>query len=355
MGLNEVSKGSGKPASKSQGNPNRTSPNEARRPRRATSFADLLAQLADTEHPLSIAGLYRLSDLNPEDFAALRSAWPGIAVRRRRQIMRMLVEISEGNFEVDFEPIARMALDDEDAEVRVAAIEGLWECEDARVVPQLLHLLLHDPTPAVRAAAAAGLGPFVLLKELGKLRPYTPQLETEPEETLIAVVDTAQEDLEVRRRAVEALGYSSHERVPAIIEAAYYDDNEKMRVSAVFAMGRSADRRWVPTILNELNSVNPEMRYEAARAAGELEAREAVPLLIELIEDPDREVQEAAIWALGEIGGSQAQDALERVIEQGDEFLSEAAEEALDTLTLMHGLPEFPMFVFGEENEDDVE
>lgn len=353
MGLNGLTEESGKPASTLGNNQGETYQDKARRPRRAASFADLLAQLADTDQPLSIASLYRLSDLSPEDFTALCVAWPGIAASRRRQIMRMLVEISEGNFEVDFEPIARMALDDEDAEVRVAAIEGLWECEDATVVPRLLHLLVNDPAPAVRAAAAAGLGPFVLLKELGKLRPYTPQLEAELEETLIAMVDTPQEDLEVRRRAVEALGYSSHERVPGIIEAAYYDDNEKMRVSAVFAMGRSVDRRWLPNILNELSSVNPEMRYEAARAAGELEAREAVPLLIELIEDPDREVQEAAIWALGEIGGSQAQDALERVIEQGDEYLSEAAEEALDTLTLMHGLPEFPMFVFGEENEDD--
>lgn len=340
-------------ASKPRGHRSDSNRAEARR-RKEVSFSELLAQLADTDRPISVAGLYRLSDLNREDFVTLRSAWPGIAVQRRRQIMRMLVEISESNFEVDFEPVARMALEDEDAEVRVAAIEGVWESEDGALLPQLLRMLTSDPAPSVRAAAASGLGPFVLLAELGKLRPRT---ETPLDEALIEVVDAIDEDLEVRRRAVESLGYSGHERVPDIIEAAYYDDNEKMRVSAVFAMGRSADQRWLPNILNELDSPSPEMRYEAARAAGELEAREAVPALVDLIRDPDREVQEAAIWALGEIGGSQAQDALEAVIEGDDDFLREAAEEALDTLTLMHGLPDFPLFAFEDldEFQDDQE
>lgn len=311
-------------------------------------FPDLLARLADTSRSLSVSALYRLSDLSREDFATLRSTWPTIPVQRRRQMMRMLVEISEGNFEVDFEPVARMALSDDDAEVRIAAIEGLWESEDAALIPPLLHLLANDPSQMVRAAAAAGLGQFLLLNELGKLPPH---IGSQAEAALLEVVDRPDQDPEVRRRATESLGYSGHERVPEIIEAAYYNNDEKMRASAVFAMGRSADSRWLPTILEELKSINPEMRYEAARAAGELEAREAVPILVDLIDDPDREVQEAAIWALGEIGGSQAQQALEAVIEEGDEFLREAAEEALDTLMLMHGLPEFPLFMLDEPDE----
>jgi HEAT repeat protein len=307
--------------------------------------------LLDLGRQVSVASLYRLSDLGMADVSRLASAWPAMAAQRRRQIMRMLVDISESNFEVDFVPVARMALADEDAEVRIAAIEGLWESEDAELVPHLLQLLTSDPDRSVRAAAAAGLAPFILLEELGKLRPLS---ETRAEEALIAAVDTTDEDLDVRRRAVESLGYSGHERVPEIIERAYYDDNEKMRASAVFAMGRSADARWLPRVLDELASASPEMRYEAARAAGELEARQAVPALVEMIEDPDREVQEAAIWALGEIGGSQAQSALEAILEEGDDLLHDAAEEALDTLTMMHGIVEFPLFAFEDNDEDDA-
>jgi HEAT repeat protein len=315
-------------------------------------FPDLLAQLADTDRRISVASLHRLSDLNREDLDRLAMAWPAMAAQRRRQIMRMLVDISESNFEVDFEPVAHMALADEDAEVRVAAIEGLWESEDAALVPELLRLLTNDPEPSVRAAAAAGLGAFVLLDELGKLRR---QAEIRPDQALMEVMDAADEDLEVRRRAVESLGYSGHKRVPEIIEAAYYHDNERMRISAVFAMGRSADARWLPIVLDELDSPNAEMRYEAARAAGELEARQAVPTLVEMIEDPDREVQEAAVWALGEIGGRQAQEALEAVLEDGDDLLAETAEEALDTLAVMGGMDEFPLFAFEDDDEDDVE
>jgi hypothetical protein len=156
--------------------------------------------------------------------------------------------------------------------------------------------------------------------------------------------------VEVRRRAVESIAYLSDERVREIIEAAYYDDDERMRVSAVFAMGRSADPLWSSIVLKELESPYPEMRYEAARACGELEISDAVPILANLVEDQDREVQEAAIWALGNIGGNEARRILESCYITGDDFLREAVEEALDQLELLSASFNIPF----HELESDV-
>jgi len=68
---------------------------------------------------------------------------------------------------------------------------------------------------------------------------------------LLETIHQGAEDLEVRRRAVESIAYSSEPAVAQIIENAYYDENEKMQVSAILlwaaAPTRSGGRRLSPS------------------------------------------------------------------------------------------------------------
>lgn len=295
------------------------------------SFKDALQQIA-SEPTLHTSTLYILSRLDQESLETFREIWPDIFVERRRNIMRELLEIAEVNFEVDFDPVFLLGLGDEDAEVRTTAIKGLWEHEHPTLIRPLIHLLKADEAAIVREAAASALGKFIYLKELEEIDWDEATLA---EEALLETIYQATEDLDVRRRAVEAIGFSGGSRVTKIIETAYYDENDRMRVSAVFAMGRNADARWIPRVITELDSRKAEIRFEAARASGELEAKDAVTKLISLIEeDPDLEVQEMAIWALGRIGGGQARAALEACLESDDETLAMAAQDSLDELNL---------------------
>ncbi len=316
------------------------------------SFEDYLRRLANEDQPLSIASLYRLSNLSEDDLSLFEMAWPSVPLRRRREIIQHLVDLAETNFEVEYGAVFWLSLSDNDAEVRVAAIDGLWLDEDVKQVAPLLQMMLHDPAAQVRAAAAGSLARFVLMGELDQIPPRQHVIISDALKALRAVIANPDEEVEVRRRAVEAIAYSGEDDVPEILLAAYHSPDEKMRISAVCGMGRSADNRWVKIILQELESRNPEMRYEAARAAGELEVRKAVPALAALLDDPDREVQETAIWALGQIGGSRAQQLLQQVYEQGDEALSEAAGEAIEEMVMMRG-GEFPLFIF-EPDEDEA-
>jgi len=152
----------------------------------------------------------------------------------------------------------------------------------------------------------------------------------------------AGEPVEVRRRALESLAYSSMPELPTLIQNAYFDDDELMRQSALFAMGRSADRRWARLVLAELGSPEPAMRFEAALAAGEMALREAVQTLIRRLDDPDAGVRDAAITPLGKIVGPAAKRALQALAKGSDEVLAQAAEDALDELN------------FGGESLDDV-
>jgi hypothetical protein len=314
-----------------------------------SELESLLRHLAGDGTRLSISKLYFLSHMTGEEAERLRQLWPEIPLRRRRQIVSHLVDIAEASFEVDFNALFRFCLQDEDEQVRAQAIEGLWEDNDIVLIGPFVRILRDDPSPVARAAAATALGRFVLMGELG-------QIEAAPaglvEQVLLQTIHTPEEEVEVRRRAVESIAYSGELGVRDIIETAYYDDNLEMRCSAIFAMGRSADPFWRDLVISELDNPNPGIRFESAQACGKLEARAAIPRLAQLLEEEtDREVLEAAIEALGQIGGAEARRLLEACFETDDEVLHDAASAALEELEFSGDLVGIPLY--GEEEDYD--
>lgn len=313
-------------------------------------FAPVLDRLKDPDHAFPPADLYRFSDLGRQDLTALEAAWPEAPVERRRAILQDLGEIGEANLEVQFEAVFRLALEDEDAEVRAAAVANLWESEAPDLMAPFLDLLQHDPDPAVRAAAASALGRYVYLGEVEELpEGYLRRVE----DALLAVIH-GPDDLDVRRRALEAVAFSSRPEVPALIERAYAAPELRQRVSAVFAMGRSADPRWSAPVLQELESGEPELRYEAARAAGELELAHAVPALKRMTEEGDVQIREAAIWSLGQVGGDEAREALLDLLEAADDDERDFIEDAMENLTFHDERLAFPLLKADQDELDEL-
>lgn len=299
-----------------------------------TSFEQTLGEIANPAFSVTTSRLHSLSGPSRAQMVLFAQRWPTIDVERRRHIVQAMSELAEASFQVDFRPIFRFCLDDDDLEIRAMAIDGLWEDDDQALIALLVHLMEDDLSTLVRSRAAVALGKYVLLAEMDGL---TPGRSRFLRKALLQVIRNPGEDVEVRRRAVESIAYFGDEEVRDIIEGAYYSAEGKMQVSAVFAMGRSMDPYWSGTVLLELQNPNAEMRFEAARANGELGNSRAVPILIELLEDPDREIQEVSIWALGQIGGTDARHALEAVAESEDEELAAAAEDALAELEFAEG------------------
>jgi len=312
--------------------------NEPMSSRPERSFeADLksaLRYLQSNEVSLSPSLLFALSDLNRQELQEFAQVWHVLPADRRRRVAQAMTELAEERIEADFTRIFRYLLDDEDADVRAHAINGLWEDEDHALIRPLIGALRSDQAAQVRAAAAEALGRFLLLAETKRI-PATDGDEIR--NALLAAIRSGSEDKLVRRRSIESIAYLGDELVRDIIAAAYADDDAKMRATAIFAMGRSADPYWRRTVAQELYSPDPQIRFEAARAVGELEFKASVPRLIELLEDADREVQSAAITSLGQIGGKEARRALIAVIESDDEVAHELARDALDELEFASG------------------
>ena len=265
----------------------------------------------------------------------MASVWYTLEADTRRRVILALGEAAETNFELDFSRIGVLALADGSPAVRELAIELLWEDESPELMQILLTMAEGDEENTVRASAASALGRFVLL---GEMEEVPLALLKQAQSLLLGLYNNPREDLEVRRRALEAVANSSLDAVEQAISEAYNSDELRMQVSAVFAMGRSADERWGSIVLEELESDEDELRYEAARAAGELELEEAVPMLARIAYDDDVEIRDVAIWALGEIGGRESLRVLRLLAEEAEaneeESLSIAIEDAIAAASL---------------------
>ena len=300
----------------------------------------------------STAQLYELSALSGDALELFRKTWPTVPPERRASVTIELIDIAENDFEVDFGPVFRTGLQDNSEAVRTAAIEGLWEAEDVALVRPLLKMLDSDPSVRVREAAAMSLSRFVLMAELGKL---PTSIADALWDALWTAIHAADQEVDVRRRAVESLAFFDRPEVHEVIQAAYADVEPRMRISAIFAMGRTGDQEWSDVVMAELETTEPEMRYEATRACGELQLLEATPALSLLVADSDPEVRLAAVWSLGQIGTPEARRVLDICLEEGDEAIQEAADDALSEIDFLQDTLEFPMVDYGADDLLDEE
>jgi len=316
-------------------------------------FQQVVQALLDVNTPFSPVYLHRFSDLEGADLAALQQAWPKVNTTRKLALLEDLEDLSETDMVVLFDSVARLALTDSEPGVRVSAIHLLWESEDKKLIPVFIRLMQQDENVEVRAAAASGLGQFVYMGELEEIPAETLH---KVEDSLIQVAKGQDDDL-VRRRAVEALGFSGREEVYDLIQKAYDTLDPHWMASALFAMGRSYDKSWEQPVRRSIRHPKADVQREAVRAAGELELESTRGMLLDLLaeEAQDADTRFAAIWSLSQIGGEGVREALEEILEatEDDEEV-EFVENALDNLSLTETGQTMDMFDIDYANEEHL-
>ena len=308
------------------------------------AFQTVLDALLDDSQPFSPHYLYLFSDIDSGQLKLLLKAWPQVSLARQRALLEDLEELAEDDTLLCFDDLARALLQDPDPQVRVQALRLMWECEDAKLVPTFLEILTEDSDINVRAAAATALGLFIYLGEIEEIAEQTLH---KVEDSLLAVIHSDEVTL-VRRRALEALGWSSRSEVAALIEAGYAEKDADWKTSALFSMGRSGDERWGKQVLSNLRNRNEAIRLEALRAAGELALASARPILLDMLADEEEmETRHEIIWVLTKIGGAEVNDRLVELMEMAeDEEETEFLEEALENLAFTDEISEFDLFDF---------
>lgn len=281
--------------------------------------------------------LTSFSDIEYQDFAQLLSIWNQITPERKVRLFENLEILNESDTLVDLNQIATLGITDPSAAVRASGIRMLWDYENEKHIPLLIELLKNDIDLSVRAHAAAALGKFIYL---GELEEINLDLLNNIVKILLEVIRSSENEL-VRQKALESLGFSSHEDVHSIINNAFQSNDKGWLVSSLVAMGRSAHEVWAPQVLSML--VHPEFRIqrEAIRAAGEMELKSARNLLLKFIKEsePDEDIWTESVWALSKIGGEKIQVVFEKLLKNADtEEEEDFLREAIDNLYLTNGI-----------------
>lgn len=325
------------------------------------SFQKVLDSLLQDRKDFPRGYLREFSDIGTLELKTLLDIWPRVDLSRKLTLLEDLIVVADGDTLVSFDDFARALLTDPEPQVRTRSIRLLNECESTNLIPSYLDMLKNDPDVSVRIEAARILNLFV---DLGELEEIPDMLYHQVEDALLSSV-ASEDDVRVRRTALESLGYSSRPEVSTLIESSFHREDPHWQTSALVAMGRSADDRWADAVTRSLVNEDDRIRKAAVQAAGELALKSSRPLLLKMLgEEEDDAVLSAIIWSLSQIGGEDVRTYLENLLDQVEEDDEQIAflEEALDNLAFTEDLDRFDLLAIDPdaellelEEEDDEE
>lgn len=305
--------------------------------------------------------LRHFSAASPEEVQRFVEVWASLPERYRNQLAQALRATALLSGELALEPLFEAMLDDESAEVRCAAIDGLSEIVDGRLADRLVGLLATDPEAQVRADAATVLGMY--LSECVDQEEGAEGTRRRVEDGLLEAINTDSEEVQVRRQSLESYGFAEDPYVDEVIMEAYDSDEDEMRASAVFAMGRRLDEEWLSIIHEEMDNEVDEMRLAAIFAASQIGSGASVPYLLRVIgEDSNDDVRVAAVYALADIESPEAERLLQDLLESTDDVILAAATDALEMWNAREDVGDMILFDYGpgadpdeddEDNEDE--
>jgi len=288
----------------------------------------------------------------------------GLSSEEKIATLKRLIESEDAFF--DNQSTFETYLSDPDPEVRVLAIQGLWDYPDPALIDRLMKIAKGDPDQGVRNRAIVGLGRYVYEGEMADYDYDWGALETTmredelPEESyrrvvafLLNITRDPSAPLDARRFSIEALGFASEPEITDLVEQAYRDPQAEMKASALFAMGRSGLAQWETYVLAELDNPDQRIQLEAVRAAGELFLDEATPILLHLaVSSPHENVRHEAIWALGHTTSAEAWQLLNEIAQDPsqDEETRQLAEAALDEYEMFEAMDENDSGYFGDDD-----
>jgi HEAT repeat protein len=222
-----------------------------------------------------------------------------------------------------------VAAEDDDEEIRAAALEGLEGVAPVAGV-EAARARISDRSPAVRSAA---LG--ILWR--GGIAPPRELLEDEADEVRAAAAAMLFEDTADAERVL--LDMVCHPRVAT-------------RVAAIRALGPVQSGRAVPLVQQGLGDPEPAVRAAAVEAVAAQTGRGAVPDLVTALADDDARVRQAAVMSLSSIGPPAAVPVAEALASG----VGEGALGALERLPLDGAAPivrQFAAAAVGRALSDD--
>jgi HEAT repeat protein len=226
-------------------------------------------------------------------------------------------------------------LQDEDANLRMAAAEVLGEIGSLQVIPALAQALLHDENAGVRKAAAKALG------KIGDTRAVPDLLQA-----------LRNEEGDARAIAAKALGLiGDPQAVFALAQVLLHDENTGVRKAAADALGNIGDSQATPALVKALQDEDASLRMTVAAALAKIGDPQAMPVLIQALQDDVEEIRVAAAYVLGVSGISQAVSAMFQALQDKSKSVRAAAMFGWGCISDHHSLPALIYAIREDEDE----
>jgi len=168
------------------------------------------------------------------------------------------------------------------------------------------------------------------------------KLKGSPSDTSIKLLLKAMKDVSwrVRKTAVDILleEYSIESYIGGLIGLLYLDDNAGARNSAIETLIR-LDKKATPFLIEAFNTQNRDVRKFIIDVLGEFKDRRSLPLMLEALKDEDDNVRASAVEHLGKIGEPAVVNALIEILDSGDLWTAYPAADALGRIGDRRAIP----------------
>lgn len=290
---------------------------------------DLFTTLAEDIDALEDGDYSLLSDLNGPELSDFINVWKVIESESKNKIITKLYQLSEDNSDLNFESIFKIGLQSSDETVVYTSLEGLWESETHDTLRRLLQLVNRNLSPHIKGTLMTHISRFILLGHDGRINSI---MMANIHSLLKTSYKNISEPTEIRRRALESLGYFNDDETIEFIKEAYISNNPALKVSSIYAMGKTCDEIWIPILIEELKNEDPEIRYESIEALVEIGEETSTESLLSLINDDDQQVKLSVIAGMGKLGNLSSKELLLECLDDEDDEIAEAARIALEDI-----------------------
>ncbi|MYD72890.1 MAG: hypothetical protein F4Y11_01010 [Chloroflexi bacterium] len=290
----------------------------------------VIAAVASGQIELEPDDLHAVSRLAPDSAGLVSAQLAQLESMSRFALLEQLQRIGSEFGGYDFTVVFAAMITDDDAAVRSLAVNGLAICETGGATKALLAVANSEEEDSdVRREAVTALGEVAMRLELGWA---SGEDADDVVDCLRTIAEDVREDDELRASAVSAVGVVTADWVPELIEEAFRSDTAALHLGAVQAMGRSADVYWLPVLEGSLVAEDEDERLAAVQAIGEIGSEDGAPMLLELFDDPSssEELIQGAVAALGEIGSEEAIEELQQLRTHPDPTVRATVQAALE-------------------------
>ncbi len=310
-----------------------------------------------------------LNKLSSDDYDARTLGWYGLVAAGKPAIPGVLQILKEGTWSSRLKAAETLGAirdpsvipdlitalkDDDDYQVRGAAVRALGRLHALAAVPKLIEMML-DPERELFSDAVDALRDMAEERDISELHPllhHPDQLvrtgavfvlgEKAGVDGIQGFIDLLRDGLFDRhdhdvKKAIKWLVNIGKDAVPAVSEL-LHDPDEEVRRDAAHVLSRIGDVSALPALVAAMNDEDEMVRCDAISGLGNL-GEAALPVLLKLIDSEEYSIRWCAMWGLTWMGIPALED-LVRLLGQENEAKRRSAASAFHLMYSTARIPE---------------